>query len=54
MYECVFGVLVSFLACFLTSFERVFYPVARITNEVKRISASNLHRLPQVKTLLII
>jgi signal transduction histidine kinase len=29
---------------------RVFYPVARITNEVKRISASNLHnRLPQVK-----
>jgi len=29
---------------------RVFYPVARITKEVKRISASNLHnRLPQVK-----
>ena len=29
---------------------RVFYPVARITKEVQRISASNLHnRLPQVK-----
>jgi signal transduction histidine kinase len=29
---------------------RVFYPVARITKEVKRISAANLHnRLPQVK-----
>lgn len=29
---------------------RVFYPVARITKEVKRISASNLHnRLPQVR-----
>jgi signal transduction histidine kinase len=30
--------------------KRVFYPVARITTEVKRISASNLHnRLPEVK-----
>ena len=30
--------------------KRVFYPVARITKEVKRISASNLHnRLPDVK-----
>ncbi|GIZ08075.1 HAMP domain-containing sensor histidine kinase [Flavobacterium sp. UMI-01] len=30
--------------------QRVFYPVARITKEVKRISASNLHnRLPEIK-----
>lgn len=30
--------------------QRVFYPVTRITKEVKRISASNLHnRLPEVK-----
>lgn len=30
--------------------KRVFYPVSRITKEVKRISASNLHnRLPEVK-----
>ncbi|WP_281336158.1 HAMP domain-containing sensor histidine kinase [Flavobacterium eburneipallidum] len=43
-----FIVLAFFLGRFLA--KRVINPVARITNEVKRISASNLHnRLPELK-----